>query len=220
MYSQTKGIKKQQMDKVHFDKAIKHLSRDKVLKPAIEAITLPEREHTHDVYFGLVRSIVSQQLSVKAASTIFGRFLNLFDDNYPDPTFLVALEDQQLRSVGLSNQKTKYVKNVAAFFQENNLFDKNWEDDSDQDIISLLTQIKGVGQWTLEMILMFVLERNDILPVLDLGIQNGMKLLYGIEAEKKELYAKMIEIAEPWRPYRSVACLYLWAVKDSNYIPS
>jgi len=202
------------MEGFSFDMAIKHLSKDKVLKTAIDAIVLPERNPSNDVYAGLIRSIVSQQLSVKAAETIHGRFLNLFEDRYPDSGLLLALEDTQLRSVGLSGQKTKYVKNVALFFQEKNLFDKDWSEDSEEAIISLLTEIKGVGKWTVEMILMFVLSREDILPVLDLGIQQGMKQLYGITEEKKALHAKMEEIAEPWRPYRSIACLYLWATKD------
>ena len=202
------------MELFNFDKAIRHLSKDKVLKKAIQVIDLPERNPSKDVYQGLIRSIVSQQLSVKAAETIHGRFINLFESNYPHAELLLALEDTQLRSVGLSGQKTKYVKNVASFFIEHDLFDKDWSEESDQQIISLLTEIKGVGQWTVEMILMFVLSREDILPVLDLGIQQGIQQLYGITAEKKELYAKMKEIAEPWRPYRSIACLYLWAIKD------
>ncbi len=202
------------MEGFSFDIAIKHLSKDKVLKTAINAIVLPERNPSKDVYAGLIRSIVSQQLSVKAAATIHGRFLNLFELQYPDADLLLALEDSQLRSAGLSGQKTKYVKNVACFFQERNLFDKDWSEESDEAIIALLTEIKGVGQWTVEMILMFVLSREDILPVLDLGIQHGIKQLYGITEEKKELYAKMEEIARPWRPYRSIACLYLWAIKD------
>ncbi len=202
------------MEGFNFDVAIKHLSKDKILKTAIDNIDLPERNPSKDVYAGLIRSIVSQQLSVKAADTIHTRFLNLFDSKYPYAELLLALEETQLRSVGLSGQKTKYVKNVARFFQENNLFDKDWSKESNQQIISLLTEIKGVGKWTVEMILMFVLSREDILPVLDLGIQQGIKQLYGITAEKKELYAKMEEIAEPWKPYRSIACLYLWATKD------
>ena len=91
----------------NFSKAIPHLSKDKVLKKAIDAIVLPPREHTNDVYLGLIRSIVSQQLSVKAAETIFSRFINLFEDNYPHSSFLLALEDTQLRGVGLSGQKNE-----------------------------------------------------------------------------------------------------------------
>lgn len=202
------------MEEFNFDKAVKHLSKDKILKKAIDAIELPMRNPSKDVYGGLIRSIVSQQLSVKAAHTIHTRFLNLFADQYPNSEKLIDLDDDDLRSVGLSRQKTNYVKNVALFFQEHDLFDKDWSEDSNQEIIDLLTQIKGVGKWTVEMILMFVLSREDILPVLDLGIQQAIKQLYGVREEKKELYSKMEKIAEPWRPYRSIACLYLWAIKD------
>lgn len=202
------------MKQFDFDKALQHLSKDRVLQQAIEKITLPERNPSKDVYAGLIRSIVSQQLSVKAAETIHGRFLLLFEQGYPEASQLLALEDTQLRGAGLSGQKTKYVKNVARFFQEASLFEKDWTMESNEAIIDLLTQIKGVGKWTVEMILMFVLSREDVLPVLDLGIQQGIQQLYGIQAEKKELYAKMEEISQAWRPYRSIACLYLWAIKD------
>ena len=199
-----------------FDKAIRHLSKDKVLKAAISSIDLPKRNPSNDVYGGLIKSIVSQQLSVKAAETIYSRFANLFHDEYPHAELLLAIEDTELRAVGLSGQKTKYVKNVAHFFQEHNLFNRDWSEEPDHQIIALLTQIKGVGRWTVEMILMFVLSREDIFPVLDLGIQNGIKQLYGITAEKKELLAKMEEVAHRWKPYRSIACLYLWAIKDTK----
>lgn len=202
------------MEGFNFGKAILHLSKDNVLQPVLESIILPKRNPSKDVYQGLIRSIVSQQLSVKAAETIHDRFLNLFESQYPHADQLLGLEDMQLRAVGLSGQKTKYVKNVASYFVENELFHKDWSAESDNQIISLLTEIKGVGQWTVEMILMFVLSREDVLPVLDLGIQQGIQQLYGFSAEKKELYAKMKEIAEPWKPYRSIACLYLWAIKD------
>ncbi|MEM9544763.1 MAG: DNA-3-methyladenine glycosylase 2 family protein [Bacteroidota bacterium] len=203
------------MKELIFDEAIKHLSKDNVLKSVIDKVRLPKRTHNDDVYLGLLNSIISQQLSVKAAATIYGRFLDLFDEQYPDAKDLLALNNDQLRGVGLSGQKSKYVKNVAHYFQEHNLFDRDWTQDSDEEVISLLTEIKGVGRWTVQMILMFVLLRQDVLPVLDLGIQQGIKLLYGIEAEKKALFAKMEEVAAPWKPYRSAACLYLWAAKDA-----
>jgi len=198
----------------NFDKAILHLSKDSGLKLLIEHITLPKRNPSKDVYSGLIRSIVSQQLSVKAASTIHGRFLNLFEDGYPNAIALQNLDSTQLRAVGLSGQKTNYVKNVAQFFIENDLFEKDWTAVSDHEIIVLLTQIKGVGKWTVQMILMFVLSREDVFPVLDLGVQQGIKEVYGLTEEKKELHAKMEEIAEAWKPFRSIACLYLWAAKD------
>ena len=202
--------------KFNFDKAIQHLSKDEGLKSLIDTITLPERNPSKDVYAGLIQSIVSQQLSVKAASTIHGRFLNLFEDGYPNAKELQKLEFSQLRGVGLSGQKSNYVRNVAQFFIDNDLFDKDWSSDADHEIIALLTQIKGVGKWTVQMILMFVLSREDVFPILDLGIQQGIKEVYELTEEKKELHAKMEELAKPWKPYRSVACLYLWAAKDKK----
>lgn len=202
------------MDGLDYKKAIEHLSKDKKFKPYLDKIELPPRSPSTDIYSGLISSIVSQQLSVKAAATIHGRFISLFKDEYPTPEELLRLNDNDLRSVGLSGQKTMYVRNVALYFQDNNLFNKDWDTLSDNEIISLLTEIKGVGKWTVQMILMFVLKRPDVFPVLDLGIQQGMIEIYNLKEEKKELHAKMEKLSKKWQPHRTVACLYLWAVKD------
>ncbi len=195
-------------------KAVKHLSNDPFLKKAIDLIELDIAKSNDDVYGALVRSIISQQLSVKAASTIYGRFLDLFENNYPDHDHVIKMEAETMRQVGLSRQKSSYIKNVANFFQHEKVVEKDWSTHSDEEIIKTLTQIKGVGTWTVEMILMFTLNRPDIFPVGDLGIQQAMIALYGIEAEKKELKPRLIEIAEQWRPYRTLACRYLWEWKD------
>jgi DNA-3-methyladenine glycosylase II len=129
---------------------------------------------------------------------------------------LVQLSPEQLRAVGLSGQKAGYLQNVAQFALENDLETKDWSGMSEADIIAFLTQIKGVGKWTVEMLLMFSLGRTDILPVDDLGIQQGIKRLYALEETGKELKKRMIEIAEPWRPYRTYACRYLWRFKDQK----
>ena len=198
------------------DIALQHLTKDPILKRIIQAVQLPETDASKDVYRGLIRSITSQQLSVKAAETIYLRFLNLFEDQYPHADQLLRLEDSQLRGAGLSGQKTRYVKNVADFFTEKDLFHKDWSDQTDEEIIALLTEIKGVGRWTVEMILMFVLDRGDVLPVLDLGIQQAIKELYGITSEKKALYADMEKVSLQWKPYRTLACRYLWCYKDAQ----
>ncbi len=196
-------------------KAIKHLSNDLVLKNVIDTIPLEiSNETNNDVYGALMRSIISQQLSVKAARTIYGRFLDLFENNYPHPEKITTLDAETMRGVGLSRQKSAYLKNVSAFFVEQNLIEKDWTSEADEEVLRVLTQIKGVGTWTVEMILMFTLNRPDIFPVGDLGIQNAMIGLYGIEAEKKELNSRMIEISNNWRPYRTLACRYLWEWKD------
>lgn len=194
--------------------ALKHLSGDPLLKKVIESFTLDFSKGNGDIYSALVRSIVSQQLSVKAASTIYGRFLDLFENNYPHPESVIQMEPEIMRQVGLSRQKSGYIKNVAIFFKEEHMVSKDWASESDADVIRILTQIKGVGTWTVEMILMFTLDRQDVFPAGDLGIQNAMIDLYGIKAEKKDLKSRMIEISENWRPYRTLACRYLWEWKD------
>lgn len=193
----------------------KHLSKDPLLKPLIDQIVLKERTAQKTVYEALIRSIVFQQLSGKAASTIHGRFLTLFEDGFPNPTHIQSLSPEALRAVGLSRQKSGYVKNVADFFVENNLLEKDWSSETDESIINQLTQIKGVGQWTVEMILMFTLKRMDVLPLDDLVVKNSMISMYKVEEKGRALKKRLLEIAEPWRPYRTIASLYLWQWEDT-----
>ncbi len=160
-------------------------------------------------------SIVSQQLSTKVADVIFDRFINLFPDGHPDPKALLGLDDQVLRSVGLSFQKAGYLKNVAQFSLENDLVGHDWSAMTDEEIIQFLTRIKGVGRWTVEMILMFTIGRPDVLPVDDLGIQQGFQKLYGLSETGRDLKKRMVELAEPWRPHRTVGCRLLWRWKDA-----
>jgi len=195
-------------------RAIAHLSKDKKLAPYIKDKMLKFDKPSYDVYEGLLSSIVSQQLSVKAAATIYSRFLELFDDGYPDPSILLKLETPILRSAGLSNQKSGYVKNVATYFTEHNIFDETWTSQSDNQIIKQLTEIKGVGRWTVEMILMFTLGRLDVMPLGDLGIQQAMADIYNLTSTKKDLQKEMLELSLQWSPYRTVACRYLWSYKD------
>lgn len=199
-------------------KAINHLSKDIILKQVIQNIHLSQTEVKSSVYESLIQSITSQQLSVKAAATIHERFLNLFKNKYPDPKQLIKMDSDTLRSAGLSRQKSGYVQNVAHFFiNEKLLSQTNWSKISNEEIITLLTQIKGVGKWTVQMILMFTLDRPDVFPIDDLGIQNAIIKHYDLNGkfsksreDQKKLYKKMLEIAEPWRPYRTLACRYLW----------
>jgi DNA-3-methyladenine glycosylase II len=192
-----------------------HLSKDPVLLPLVDTIHLEPLELTNDVYFRLLQSIVFQQLSGKAASTIFSRFTGLFPAAYPDPNQLLTYSIDQLRNVGLSNQKANYVQNVARYFIENDLLRQDWLRLRDEDITQQLTEIKGVGTWTAQMILMFGLGRKDILPVGDLAIQQSMQQLYQLDGKGKQLQQQMIKQAERWRPYRSVASRYLWKWKDT-----
>ncbi len=192
------------------------LAQDAKLAPLLTMIELPEwPEQQTDVYATLLDSITSQQLSVKAAATIHQRFLDLFEDHYPDPNILIDLSPETLRQVGLSGQKSQYLLNTAAFFLENNLMQYNWKQHTEEEIVQLLTQIKGVGRWTVEMILMFSLHFPDVFPIDDLGVQQAIIKLYEIspDLKGKPLRKTMTEIAEPWRPYRSYASRYLWKWK-------
>jgi DNA-3-methyladenine glycosylase II len=166
----------------------------------------------------LIRSIVSQQLSTSAAATIYGRFINSFHNETPIAKQIQNRDVEDLRQYGLSYQKAGYIKNVVQHFQDNNLFDTDWDQWTDEDIIAELTKIKGVGKWTVEMILMFSLFREDVLPLDDLIIRNHMVSLYKVTSEKKQLVADLNAVAASWRPYRTYACRYLWAAKDSKFV--
>ena len=195
--------------------SIKHLSCDPKLAAIIPKIEIPDVDTHNDIYLDLLDSIVSQQLSVKAAGTIFQRFLEIYDDLNPTPYKILDTDVEILRGCGLSYQKAGYIQNIAAYWIDNQCTKKDWLSRTDDDIISELTTIKGVGKWTVQMILMFRLNRLDVFPVDDLGIRQGMVLLYGIEETGKAVLKKMHELAEPWRPYRSVACRYIWRYKDT-----
>jgi len=195
-------------------KILQHLSKDPLLKKAIAAVELPEHKPETTVYGSLLRSIISQQLSVKAAATIYGRFVELFETKTPAPSLLLEKSAEDLRAVGLSKQKAGYMHNIATFAQQNDLEKIDWNTYTDEEIIKFLTQIKGVGVWTVQMILMFTLQRPDVLPTADLGIQQAIQQLYAVEETGKALIAKMKEIAAPWSPYQTTASQYLWRWKD------
>lgn len=164
-----------------------------------------------DIYRSLMQSIVSQQLSTKVAEVIWNRFLELFPNHDAHPEAVIALQHEQLRGVGLSGSKSNYLQNVAKFALENDMSLEYLMSKSDDDIIAYLTTIKGVGKWTVQMILMFPMDRPNVFPVDDLGIQTKMKAWYNISSEKKELKKDMEEIAKQWTPYKTLACKYLWA---------
>ena len=194
----------------------KHLSKDNKLSRIID-----DNDHVLDLHSNiplkLIASIVSQQLSTKVAQIIFERFLNLYKNKSPKPQQIIDTPNETLRGIGLSNAKTQYVKNVAAFCLEHKISDKKLQTLSNEEIIELLTQIKGVGSWTVEMLLMFSLGREDVFAVDDLGIQQAMTKLYNLDVtDKKMLKQKMISISSEWSPYRTYACLHLWAWKDAD----
>jgi len=195
---------------------IAHLTKDKKLKKIIELQTPYELQKRKQVWLHLCASIMSQQLSTKVADVIYKRFLLLFPKQKPTPQLVIDMPFDTLRAIGLSNAKTNYVKNVCTFFIEEKITDAKLHGMDNEALIKYLTQIKGVGQWTVEMILMFTLGREDILALDDLGIQQSMIRLYKIETtNKKELKEKMLKYAAKWSPYRTYACRYLWGWKDN-----
>lgn len=195
----------------------KHLSKDKTLKALIKKQGSHGLALQKNILLSVCKSIIGQQLSTKVARVIFDRFLALFKNKNPKAKDILAVPNETLRSIGLSNAKVAYVKNVCEFFIENRLTDTKLHKMSDEQLFDLLTQIKGIGRWTVEMILMFTMGREDVFSPGDLGIQKAMIDLYKIEYSKpKELAEKMLLISASWSPYRSFACWHLWRHLDGE----
>jgi DNA-3-methyladenine glycosylase II len=194
---------------------IEHLSKDKKLKKIIEhqaPFTLQKRKHVH---LQLCFSIMSQQLSTKVAAVLQERFIKLFNSKTPNVAAIVEIPVTTLRGIGLSNAKAGYVLNVCNFFIAHNITDAQLQKMDSEAIIEKLTQIKGVGRWTVKMILMFTLGREDVFAVDDLGIQQAMCRLYKIDdSNKKAMKEKMLQLSKKWYPYQTYACRYLWNWKD------
>jgi len=199
---------------INLEKALAHLKKDKILKKVIDQIQIEYDDEMVDVFVYLVRSIISQQLSTKVAATIYDRLIHHDDIDPIDPHSFLRVPDDELRALGLSYQKAKYVKNVCQYFIDKDISPEEWQAMDNDKIIKKLTTIKGIGVWTVQMVLMFALHRPDVFPTGDLGIQLGMKQIYGIDKEKKELIKEMNRIAESWSPYRTIASRYIWRYKD------
>jgi DNA-3-methyladenine glycosylase II len=169
----------------------------------------------NDSYLSLIEAIIYQQLTGKAASTIYGRFLKYFDGTVPGPRRILSSPEVELRAnVGLSRMKIAYLKDLAAHIADGRLNLNDLPSMTDEDVITQLTRVKGIGRWTAEMFLIFCLGREDVLPVTDLGLKNAIKRTYLLDELPKP--DKMIEIANPWRPYRSIATWYMWK-SSSNF---
>ncbi|MFZ1790133.1 MAG: DNA-3-methyladenine glycosylase 2 family protein [Saprospiraceae bacterium] len=194
--------------------ALKHLRRDPILNDLIDKVgELPLLNQDLNIHNALQKSIVSQQLSTKVADTIFQRYLVL-NGGELIPEQVVNLDVADMRNVGLSFQKAGYLKNVSQFFIENPELNTGLSEMSDEELVKKLTSIKGVGEWTVQMLLIFVLNRHDVLPLDDLIVRKGIIFHYGLDETDKKVKSKCTEIAENWRPYRSFASRYMWASKD------
>ncbi|MEX0784122.1 MAG: DNA-3-methyladenine glycosylase [Dehalococcoidia bacterium] len=192
------------------------------------------RRDGEDPFRSLARAIVYQQLSGKAAGTIFGRFLALFERGdgfdsavrrtdphwspltaqFPTPAEVLAISDEDLRAVGLSRQKAASIRSLAEHFASGELSVQHFGKWEDEEIIAHLTRVRGIGRWTAEMFLMFDLHRPDVLPVNDVGINRAIMKLYGLDAMPKA--PDVLRIGEPWRPWATVACWYLWRSEDTQ----
>lgn len=200
----------------HKDKHTHLIKSDKVLASVLGKGPLIKLNKRDNLYRSLLRAIVGQQLSVKAADTIWKRFEDLFPDKDPHERALLKMDIEKLRASGLSYQKAGYLKNIAEFSLKKTLDYQKLKNKSEEELIEYLTEIKGVGRWTTEMILMFSLGRENVFPADDVGIQTAMKNLYKLKTLGKEMKAEMHKIAENWHPYKTYACMYLWKWKDDE----
>src|SRR5689334_5071509 len=198
---------------------ILHLSKDKKLKKVIDSAEPHKLTKRKNVCLRLCASIMSQQLSTKVAAVIYKRFLDLYKGEEPTPQQILDTPFETLRAIGLSNAKVNYVQNVARFAIEKGMDEKKLAKMTNEEVIEYLTEIKGVGRWTVEMLLMFTLGREDVFAVDDLGLQQSMIKLYKLNAsDKKQLRERLIKISSKWSPYRTYACMYLWRWKDGKMI--
>jgi DNA-3-methyladenine glycosylase II len=191
-----------------------HLKKDSVLKNIISSVQLQINKPDITLFEQLMRSIISQQLSTKAASTIYSRFRSGFDRFPIHPDDVLQKEVETLRGFGLSYQKASYLHHIAEHFKTNQLLEHPWDLHDDASVIKTLLPIKGVGLWTVQMVLIFHLLREDVFPVDDLAIRQRMISWYQPEGEGKTLINNLHKIAENWKPYRSIACRYIWAAGD------
>jgi len=198
------------------DDAIAHLSvSDSRLASLIETHEKPGFLPHTNYYHELVDSIISQQLSVKAARTIEGRFKNLFDGEFPSPTQILDKDIEELRAVGLSRPKARYIQDLATKILDGTINFDAIDELSNDEIIAELTKVKGIGVWTVHMFLMFCMGRLDVLPTGDLGIRNGIAKLYDLDHIPTEREVEIIAEENNWQPYESVASWYIWQSLDN-----
>ena len=187
------------------------LGQDPVMEGLIAEHGVLKLEPMDNAWLHLCLSILSQQLSTKVATVIRKRFLDLYEGGIPAPQQILDTPTETFRAIGFSNAKASYVHNVARFAIEQGMDDALLTQMSNEEVIAYLIPIKGVGRWTVEMLLMSTMGREDVFALDDLGIQNAMCGLYRIrKTDKKKMKKRMLKISSVWQPYRSYACLHLW----------
>ena len=201
------------MDSDTLNKSIEHLSKDTKFKVLIDKYDSPNFVKNDNYFHALSKSIVYQQLRGKVAKVIYNRFLDLFENREPDLQVIINLKDSKLREIGLSKQKTEYIKGLSKyFFNQGELID--FPSLTNEEISKELIKIKGIGQWTVDMFLMFTMFRPNVLPVADLGIKKGFQELFNLKELPSEKV--MITKSKKWQPYRTIACCYLWKLVDDG----
>jgi len=197
--------------------ALRHLrAADPVLAKLIDRFGKLNYQPPQDRFANLVETVIGQQLSAKAADTIFSRFLNLLPQRMVTPQAILDLPPDQIRSAGTSWAKIRSLQDLSRRVLAGSLDLAGLDSLSDEEVISRLTQVTGIGRWTAEMKLMFTLHRPDILPLTDVGIHNAFVLNYGLNRSHKSFLQRMSKLTQPWRPYRTVACWYLWKSLDNK----
>ena len=200
------------MNQKKLDDAIKYLCADSKLKPLIKKYGKPDFGISDGHFKSLIKYIIYQQLSIQSAKAIYTRFLDLFN-NKPTPRTLNVINDAILKDIGVSKQKINYIKEITKYFLNHNI---DFNSLTNKEVYDELIQIKGIGPWTIDIFLMFTLYRTDILPVGDLGIKKGFKILYNLDDLPTDKF--MIDKAKDWVPYQSIVAMYLWKIVDGDIV--
>ena len=203
-------------EEVMIDGIKKLSSKDIRLKTFLQKFSVPVLPIEKNYFWSLCRSVIYQQISGKAAKKISDRYLSLFDQDVKmTPADVLEIDIEKIYKVGISRQKSSYIKNIADAFSNNIINEKKISELDDQEIIKQLTSIKGVGRWTAEMFLIFTLRRTDVFPVTDLGVQKGFQIFYSLD--KLPTIEMMNQKSESWRPYRTIMSLYLWYAVEGPF---
>jgi DNA-3-methyladenine glycosylase II len=194
---------------------LKQLRKDPVMQEIVKTVKISALEIKKPIYLQLIYTILGQNLNPEVAKILENRFHELFRKKIPTPKDILDVPFMELREIGLSTSKTNYILNICDFFIEQKVTDNQLQKMEDEALIEFLTSIKGVGRWNVEMVMIFAMQRENIFPVTDAGLQKNMAKYYRIrnKEDKKALMEKMTNIAEQWQPYRTYACLYLWMNK-------
>ena len=200
------------MDKEELDSALKHLANDPNIKSLIIKYNRPHFPLSGSPFKSLIKYIIYQQLSLSSAKAIYSRFLNLFDKNYNDKS-IYKTPDSRFKEIGISKQKTNYIKSISKYFIDHNI---DFQKLNNRQIYDKLIEIRGVGPWTIDMFLMFTLYRTDVLPIGDLGIKKGFKILYGLNELPSDKF--MLIKSKKWSPYKTIASMYIWKIVDGDVV--